>query len=130
MQLGLANNLGTYKLTPIILDKIKRDIKNDKCSDVESYLSVALYADEHGRDFPKYFKKLIKRLSNNVVRDYCESKLTHYFYRRTKEGSSNEDVYIDLLTELRIRSQKLPRKITETVRKTISDGKKYFISKK
>jgi len=130
LQLGLVNNLGTYKLTPIILEKIKQDIKNDKCSDVEAYLSVALYADEHGRDFPKYFKKLIKRLSNSIVRDYCESKLTHYFYRRTKEGSSNEEVYIDLLTELRIRSQKLSRRITETVRKSISDGKKFFNTRK
>jgi len=130
MQLGLQNNLGTFKLNPIILDKIIKDMRNDKCSDIEAYLSVALYSDEQGKDFPKYFKKLIKRLKNNIVRDYCNSKLTHYFYRRTKTGSPNEEIYIDLLSELRIRSQKLSRKITEQVRKSISEGKKYFISKK
>lgn len=130
IQRGIQVNLGTFKLLPIIAEKIKSDKNDSQCSDVEAYLSVALYADENGKDFYKYFNKFIKRISNNIVRDYCKSKLTNYYYLRTKPGSPNEELYLDLLTELRIRSQKLPRRMKEKVLKSISDGKKNFLSGK
>ncbi len=127
MQFGLQNNLGTNKLSSVILNKIKQDQTNSKCSDVEAYLSVALYTDENGKDFDKYFKKLIKNSSNNIVRYYCDRKLTYLLYLKTKEGSDQEDIYIDLLTELKIRSQKLSRRLTEQVKKSFIDGKKRFL---
>lgn len=129
MQFGLEHHLVTSKLSSVILQKIKHDITNSKCSNIEAYLSIALYEDMSGNESDKYFKKLIRRLSNNIVRDYCQKKLTYLLYTRTKKGSVKEDTYLDLLTELKIRSQKISRRLTEQVRKSIIDGKKLFISK-
>jgi hypothetical protein len=126
VQLSMFHHLGTPKLAPIILDKIKEDQLNKSLSDsdIESFLSVALYSDIQGRNFPKYFKSLIKRLNNNIVRDYSFYKLIQYYYKRTKPGSPMEDIYLDLLAELKIKSQRLPRRLKERVIKTLEDGKK------
>ncbi len=128
VQLSMFHHGGTPKLAPIILEKIKED-QQDKSlsgSDIESFLSVALYSDIQGKNYPKYFKTLIKSLKNNIVKDYLFYKLIGYYYKRTKPGSPLEDIYLDLLAELRIKTQKLPRRLKERVIKTIEDGKKTF----
>jgi len=131
VQGGLSNHLKTAKLAPIVLDKIKEDKQGVSItdSDIEAFLSVALYSDIQGRDYPKHFKSLIKRLGGNIVRDYSFYKLIDYYYKRTKPGSPNEETYLDLLAELRIRSQKLPRRMKERVIKTLRDGRKAFQKK-
>lgn len=129
VQLGMYHHLGTPKLAPIILEKIKQDQKGDKITDLEKFLSVCLYSDIEGKDFPKYLKLLVKQIGNNIVRDYTLFKLMHYYYRRTREGSPNEKIYLDILTELRIRSQRLPLRLRDRVMKTIEDSKKAFFKK-
>ena len=131
VQLGMFHHTGTAKLGPIILEKIKEDIQNKSFtgSDIESYLSVALYSDVQGKDYHKYFKSLIKRLRNNIVRDFSFYKLTEYYYKRTKPGSPKEAIYLDLLAELRIKTQNLPRRLKERIIKSLEDGKIAFQSK-
>src|SRR5659263_767040 len=92
IQCGINTYLGTYKLTPIMLEKIQKDLKNKNCSDVEAYFSVALYWDSQGVNASKYMSKLIRRLSNNVVQDYCTIKLLDYYYRKTKVNTIEEEL--------------------------------------
>lgn len=128
VQMSAYHHMGTAKLAPIILDKIKQD-KNGAIysnSDIERYLSVALYSDIQGKDYPKYIKTLIKTVGSNIVRDYLHFKLTDYLYKRTRPGSENEEIYIDLLAELRIRTQNSPRRLKESFMKKLADGKKNF----
>lgn len=130
VQLGMNKHMGTFKLTTTILDKIKDDQKGRSMTDsnLEEFLSVALYSDIQGRNYPKYFKKLIKRLDNNPIRDYSFYKLIDYYFRRTKPGSPNEDIYLDLLAELRIRSQGLPARYRDRIIKTFKDSKKKYLN--
>ena len=127
-QWGMKRHLGTQKLAPIILEKIQADEQNKSISNMESYMSVALYADIQGRDYPKYLKNLIKGLKNNIVRDYVYAKLINYYYKRTRQGSPNELIYIDLLAELKIRSQKGFKRMRDGIMKAIEDGKRKYLS--
>ena len=96
IQGGVNNFLGTYKLTPIMLNKINQDFSNRKCSDVETFMSVGLYWDSQGTDYPKYITKLIRRLSNNIVQDYALIKLLDFYFRKTKPGTREEEKYLDM----------------------------------
>lgn len=128
IQVGVNNYLGTYKLTPIILEKIKQDNQNKTCSDIEAYFSVGLYWDSRGKDYPKYITKLVRRLSNNIVQDYCLIKLLDFYYRKTKPDTEEEIAIINILTELILKNEKLPKRLTERVRKSIKEGKENFLN--
>lgn len=128
IQSGINNFLGTYKLTPIILNKINQDLNNKKCSDIETYFSVGLYWDCQGADYPKYITKLIRRLSNNIVQDYCLFKLLDFYFRKTKSDTREEEVYLDMLTELKLKQERLPKKLAERVRKSLKNGKEKFLN--
>jgi hypothetical protein len=129
VQQALNRNAASPKLSSIILDKIKLDKqkKSQTKSDIESFLSVALYADIQGQDFDREIKYLVKRVKNNPTQDYLYHKLLDYYYRRTRPASSNEEMYLNLLADLRLRSMKLPKSLKSKVQKAIADGKKLFL---
>lgn len=123
VQLGLNEQLGTYKLSPIILDKIKLDI-NEKKSDIESFYSVALYSDIQGQNFDKLLKKYIKSIDKKKISiDYIFRKIIDYYYLRTRVGSDNEIMYLDLLWEIKMRRNKLPKKMKEILISTFRDNR-------
>jgi predicted MPP superfamily phosphohydrolase len=122
IQLGMTNHLGTIKLAPVILDKIKNDTlgKSITGTDIEKFLSVFLYADIQGHDYHKYLKAFVKTVKNNVVMDYCFFKLMHYYYTRSKIDSSNDQVFLDIISTLKIRTEGLPKRMRDTIMKAIS----------
>jgi hypothetical protein len=129
VQNAMNRHMGTPKLSAIVLDKIKSDKQNKSFtkSDIESFLSVALFSDIQGKDFPKYLKALVKRIKNNPTNDYLFYKIRDYYYRRTRPGSPNEVIYLDLLAELKIKSEKWPRQIKDRLIKVIAEGKRLFL---
>jgi DNA repair exonuclease SbcCD nuclease subunit len=129
VQQALNRHVGTPKLSAIILDKINLD-KNNKSftkSDIEAFLSVTLFSDIQGNGFDKQLKYLVKRLKNNPTQDYLYMKVLDYYYRRTRSGSPNEEMYLNILADLKMKTQKLPRRIKEKVIKFLEEGKKIFI---
>ena len=96
---------------------------------IEAFLSVMLYADIEGQDFPKKLKRFIKTLKSNLVRDFCTVKIIDFYYRRTRPESPNEELYLDMLATLRIRSQHLPARMRDTVVKNLKEGKASFLRK-
>lgn len=126
VQSGMNNHLGTTKLSPIILQKVKEDLKSESVSDLETFFSVFLYADIQGNDYPKYLKEFIKKLKKNIVRDYALIKLVDYYYRRTRPDTQNEKIYLDLISDLRIKTLKLPQRMKAKVIKKIKESKKLF----
>jgi predicted MPP superfamily phosphohydrolase len=127
-QFGMYYHGGSAKLAPIILDKMNEDKtgKGITNSDLEEYFSVAMYADIEGKDFQKHLKDFAKRVRGNIVRDYLLFKVIYYYYRRTEPGSPMEDVYLDILSEIRIRAQKLPQRFKQTIIKELKKGKATF----
>ena len=129
VQQAMNRHVGTPKLSAIILDKILIDKKNKSItnSDIESFLSVALYSDIQGHEFEKQLKYLVKKIKNNPTQDYLFLKILDYYYRRTRIGSPNEEMYLSLLADLKIKSYKFPKRLKEKVKDALKEGKKLFI---
>lgn len=129
-QLGMSRHVGTSKLSPIILTKILEDLKgnSETNSDLEAFLSISLYSDIQGKEYPKYLKKLINKVKNNPVRDYLLYKLLEYYYRRTKEGSSNEEMYLDMIADLKIKTKQITVRMKHKFIKSMKEAKKKMLS--
>lgn len=117
VQLGMSNHLATAKLAKVVLAKITNDNlgKSITGSEIEKFLSVFLYADFQGQDYPKYLRKFIRAVKNNAVMDYSLYKLWNYSYTRGKAGSTNEEIFIDLLSLLKIKTENLPKRMRDSV---------------
>lgn len=123
VQLGMSGHLATIKIAKIVLSKIIDD-NNGKSitgSDIEKFLSVFLYSDFQGQDYPKYLRKFIKAVKNNAVMDYSLYKLWNYSFTRGKAGSSNEEMFLDLLSLLKIKTESLPLRMRDAVLRMLRD---------
>jgi len=129
IQKSLNIHLGTQKLEVVVLDKINKDFKRNSNtnSEIEKYLSVALFSDIQGNRFDKHLKRLVKSSNTVSVQNYLLFKLTEYLYKRSKEGSENEEMYLDLISDLKIRSQKLPKRLKDQIVKSLIENKKKVI---
>ncbi|HQB22437.1 MAG TPA: metallophosphoesterase [Bacteroidales bacterium] len=126
VQGGINHHLGTNKLTKAMNDKIQQDKTDKKCSDIEKYFSVGLYWDNQGKDKFKPFKELIKSLSNNIAQDYCTYKLMDYFYRKTAPNSQEEQLCIELLSRLKLKTEKLPQRLKGNIMLEFKERKRKF----
>jgi len=124
VQGGINYHLGTNKLTVPMKDKIQQDKQNNKCSDIEKYFSVGLYWNNQGKDKFKLFKELIRNLSNNIVQDYCTYKLMDYFYRKTTPDSPEEQLCIELLSRLKLKTDKLPQRLKGEIMLNLKEQKR------
>lgn len=131
VQGAMQKHLGSPKLNSIVLEKIKTDRKSKSRSNIEEFFSVSLYTDNNGKDFEKVIMGFIKALKsgsdNYIAGDYLFRKLVDYFYRRTRTGSEKEQLYLNLLAELKIKNEKLPKRLKSRIIKSYEDAKqKYF----
>lgn len=125
IQHSLYTHLGTQKLSSVILEKIKRDFKNKSITktEIESYLSVALYSDVYGDRFELFLRKFIKSIKKVPTQNYMLYKLQGYLYKRSEPDSKNEEMYLDLISDLKIRSQKLPKRMKDSIIKDLKKKK-------
>lgn len=124
IQHSLFEHLGTKKLSNVISSKITTDFaKGSGSIEIEKYLSIALYSDIYGDNFQTYLKKFIKSVDSNLVQDYLLLKLTDYLYKRSKPNSANEEMYLDLISDLKIRSQNLPKRLKDSIIKDLKEKK-------
>jgi hypothetical protein len=123
VQLGMSGHLSTVKIAPIVLSKILKDNgeKSITGTDIEKFLSVFLYADIQGHEYPRYLRKFVKSVRNNSVMDYSLYKLWNYSFTRGKAGSSNEEVFLDLLSLLKIKTENLPLRMRDAVLRILKD---------
>ena len=122
LQYSINIELGTNKLNSIFKKKIEID-KATKVSDVEKFVSIAMYWDNNGNDYEKDIRYLIKSVKRNSVQDYLLLKLLDYYKYRTKKGSDEEKLFLDLVSDLRIKNEKLPKRLKDKVMKLIRDKK-------
>jgi predicted MPP superfamily phosphohydrolase len=126
VQLGMSSHLSTIKLAPVILDKILSDNKGKSITgtDIEKFLSVFLYSDIQGHDYPKYLNKFIKTVKNNAVMDYSFYKLWNYSITRGKPGSTNEETFLDLLATLKLKTEDLPKRLKDMVLRALKKDRR------
>lgn len=132
MQFTLGEILATRKLLNFFEWKYNKDV-HEKVSDVEKFLSIGMMWDSTGLDNKKQIKTFIKQLGNNSVQDYVLLKLLYYFNNKVALGSEEEDEYIDLLAELKVKQRlvkliekdQIKRQMKEARnRRLIAEGKK------
>lgn len=130
IQYSLYTHLGTQKLASVILEKIISDgiSYSKEYTEIEKFLSITLYSDIQGEKFDVYLRKFVKSVSTIPVQNYLLFKLTDYLNRRSKPGSPNEALYLDLISDLKIRTQKLPKRMKDKIIKDLKE-KKSQISK-
>ena len=130
IQHSLYTHLGTQKLASVILEKIKSDgiSHYNEFTEIEKFLSIALYSDIQGENFDVYLRKFVKSVTTVPTQNYLLFKLRKYLYRRSKSGSPNEALYLDLIADLQIRTQKLPKRLKDRIIKDLKE-KKSQISK-
>lgn len=126
IQHSLNKHLGTQKLEVVILDKINKDNIGFPyiTSEIEKYLSVVLFSDIQGENFDKHLKKIVKTSNTVPVQNYLLYKLTDYLYKRSKSGSANENMYLDLISDLQIRTQKYPKRLKDALMKNLVENKR------
>ena len=104
MQFTLGEIMSTRKLLNFFLGKYNKDV-HDKVSDVEKFVSIGMMWDSTGLENKKLIKSFIKQLGNNSAQDYVLLKLLYYFNNKVALGSEEEDEYIELLAELKVKQK-------------------------
>lgn len=126
---GLQKHIGTHKLTSIFHKKIEIDNKDKECSDIEKFFSIGLYWENNGPDYVKTINKFISSVGNNVVQVYLIVKLVEHLYYHTSPDSREEDTFLRLLTKLKLKHDKLPARMTNTIREMYRDKKREAMRK-
>lgn len=126
----IYQHIGTAKLSNVILEKIKKDKKGQSFtkSEVEAYYSVALYADVYGAEFEKVLRVYLKSIDTSAAQNYLYYKLLLFFYKRTRPGSDNEAMYLDLLADLQIKTQKLTKRVKQSIIKKFKEQKNKWLN--
>ena len=106
MQFTLGEIMATRKLLNFFGGKYNKD-EREKVSDIEKFMSIGMMWDSTGLDNKKQIKSFIKHMGNNSSQDYVLIKLLYYFNNKVALGSKEEDEYIDLLSELKVKQRAL-----------------------
>lgn len=100
----LYNIIGTTKLSMIFRDKFNKDMKRG-CSDIERFFTVGILWDCINLGSFDEMKQLIKKVKNNVTKDYIFLKLMKHYNERVIPGSEDEKQYIKLFAALEAKDK-------------------------
>ena len=98
-QVVIYNWLGSQKLRPVIIDKINKDKITTNISDLERFLSVFVYGDIKGADYPELIKNFVKSTKYNYLKDLSFLKLMSYYHLRTN-STELDKFYLKLMSEI------------------------------
>jgi len=101
-QVTMYNWLGSYKSAPIIRKKIVADQTTEEISEFEKFLSIYIYADIRGKNYPDYIKSLFKSTKKKYILDSSFIKNMSYYYLRSKTTESDKD-YAGLLADIKTK---------------------------
>jgi predicted MPP superfamily phosphohydrolase len=99
-QVVIYNWLGTQKLRPIIEEKIKSDKMALNISDFERYLSIFIYSDIKGMNYPKIIEDFVKNTKFNYLKDLSFLKILSYYHLRSN-GKELDTTYLKLMANIK-----------------------------
>lgn len=106
----LKDNLSSFKLSEILLDKIKEDIgnlqnknsnKDYSLSEFERFLSVFLYCDVKGARHKEVLKDFLSSFNRMYIADACLLKLLEYY--SLSKDKEYDDFLIDSIANLYLK---------------------------
>lgn len=74
--------LGSQKLRPVILDKIEKDRLSLNISELEKFMSIYIYSDIKGTDYPKLVEHFVKSAKHKYLKDISFVKILSYYKLR------------------------------------------------
>jgi len=101
-QVTVYNWLGSLKSAPVIRQKISKDKYSVNISEFEKFLSVYIYADIRGKDYPTYINYFYKNSKKKYILDSSFIKNMSYYYLRSKTEESDKH-YTKLLADIKTR---------------------------
>lgn len=99
-QVVIYNWLGSQKLRPVIIDKIEKDKLTLNISEFEKFLSVFIYSDIRGADYPERIELFVKQTKFNYLKDLSFLKIFSYYHLRNNSKDLNKK-YLKLLSEIK-----------------------------
>lgn len=100
----LYNIIGTTKLSIVFKNKFEKDMRRD-CSDIERFMTAGIMWDCINLGSYDEMKSLIKKVKNNVTKDYIFLKLLYHYNNRVVSGSEEEQKYIKLFASLEAKDK-------------------------
>ena len=99
-QVVVFNWLGTKKIRTVLVNKIKRDKETVNISDFEKYMSVFIYSDIKGVDYPQNIKDFVKSTKYKYIKDLSFLKIMSYYHLRNN-NKELDDFYLKLMAEIK-----------------------------
>ncbi len=99
-QIVIYNWLGSKKLIPVIVNKMEKDKLTLNISEFEKYLSVFIYGDVRGANYPEIIKDFVKSTKFNYLKDMSFLKIMSFYHLR-KNGKELDDFYLKLMSEIK-----------------------------
>lgn len=122
-QVVIYNWIGTQKLRPVITDKIENDITTLNVSDFEKFLSVFIYSDVKGADYPQIIEKFVKSTKYNYLKDLSYLKIMSYYHLRNN-GKELDKFYLKLMADIKQDIGHLDKRNKSKFMKNLEDEKK------
>ncbi|MDN3606722.1 metallophosphoesterase [Kaistella yonginensis] len=122
-QVVIYNWLGTQKLRPVIISKIEEDKKTVNISDFERFLSIYIYSDIRGADYPIIIEEYLKTTKFNYTKDLSFIKIMSYFHLRNN-GKTLDDFYLKILANIRQELGYIDKSKKSSFMQKISDEKR------
>lgn len=101
--------LGSPKLRPVIIQKMQNDKLKLNISEYEKFLSVYMYADIKGTDYPKVIENFVKSSANKYIKDLSYLKIMSYYHLRSKDPELDE-FYLKLMSEIKADLGQIPQR--------------------
>ena len=92
--------LGSQKLRPVIMRKMEDDKMKLNISEYEKFLSVYMYADIKGNEYPKIIENFVKSSKNKYIKDLSYLKVMSYYHLRSKDPVMDE-FYLKMMSEIK-----------------------------
>ena len=119
----IFNWLGSQKLRPVITDKIEKDATTLNISDFERFLSVFIYGDVRGGDYPQIIEKFVKSTKFNYLKDLSYLKIMSYYHLRNN-GKELDQFYLKLMADIKQDIGQLDKHNKSKFMKNLEDDKK------
>lgn len=100
-QVVLYEWMGTQKIRPILSTKIKDDLSNSKISELEKFISVFIYADIRGTNYPKIVEDFIESSKKKYIKDLSFLKVLSYYKLRNNDSDLDKK-WLDVLSKIKV----------------------------
>ena len=122
-QIVIYNWLGSQKLRPVITDKMDQDKLTLNISDFEKFLSIFIYSDIRGFEYPEKIEEYVKSAKYNYTKDLAFLKIMSYYHLRNNSEELNKK-YLEMLYRIKKDLGQVNKQNKFQFLKNIQDHKK------